>query len=71
MLKVVSSMKDNNALICTAILKSVFEEEKKSNITLLKPFIIYIVKNNPSIEMDEIKKKWNKNLHFIIYHIRF
>lgn len=64
MLKVVSSMKDNNALICTAILKSVFEEEKKSNITLLKPFIIYIVKNNPSIEMDEIKQKMEQEFAF-------
>lgn len=64
MLKVVRSMENNNALICTAILTSFYEETKKSNITLLIPFVLYIIYNNPSITDDEIITKMEEEYAF-------
>lgn len=56
-LKVVSSMKQNNALISTALLSAIFDEKKQDNISLLIPFIIKIIYENPQIQEEEIGNK--------------
>ena len=43
MLRVVSNMKNNSALISTAMLSAIFEENKQDNIALLIPFVIKII----------------------------
>lgn len=64
MLRVVSSMKNNNALISTAMLTAIFEEKKQDTISLTIPFIINIINNDPTISNVEIAKKMQDEYSF-------
>lgn len=57
MLRVVSSLKNNSALISTAMLSAIFEENKQDNVALLVPFIIKIIYDDSSVSEKEIVEK--------------
>ena len=57
MLKVVSSMKQNNALISTALLSAIFDENKQDNISLLIPFVVKLIDKYPTIKEEDISEK--------------
>ena len=50
-------MKQNSALVSTALLSAIFDEKKQDNISLLIPFVIKIIYDNPHIAEDEIGSK--------------
>ena len=57
MIRVVSSLKNNSALISTAMLSAIFEENKQDNVALLVPFIIKIIYDDSSVSEKEIVEK--------------
>lgn len=57
MLRVVSNMKNNSALISTAMLSAIFEENKQDNIALLIPFVIKIIYEDSSADENVIVEK--------------
>lgn len=50
-------MKNNSALISTAMLSAIFEENKQDNVALLVPFIIKIIYDDSSVSEKEIVEK--------------
>ena len=64
LLRVVSSMKQNNALVSTALLSAIFEEKKQDNISLLIPFVIKLIDKYPRITEEEISDKMIKEYSF-------
>lgn len=57
-------MKNNNALISTAMLTAIFEEKKQDTISLIIPFIINIIYNDPKISYEDIVKKMQEDYSF-------
>ena len=57
-------MKNNNALISTALLTAIFEEKKQDNISLLIPFVLNIIYNDPTISYEDIAKKMQEDYSF-------
>lgn len=43
-------MENSNALIGTAMLTAIWDQTHKDNLELLKPFIVYLVGKNTSIQ---------------------
>ena len=43
-------MENSNALIGTAMLTAIWDQTHKDNLELLKPFIVYLVEKNTSIQ---------------------
>lgn len=64
LLKVVSSMKQNNALVSTALLSAIFDEKKQDNISLLIPFVIKLIYKYPKIKEEEIGSKMIEEYSF-------
>ncbi len=54
MLRVVSNLKNNSALISTAMLSAIFEENKQDNIALLIPFVIKIIYDDNDVSENDI-----------------
>lgn len=50
-------MKNNSALISTAMLSAIFEENKQDNVALLVPFVIKIIYDDSSVSEKEIVEK--------------
>lgn len=57
MLKVVSNLKNNSALISTAMLSAIFEENRQDNVALLIPFVIKIIYDDSSVNENGIVEK--------------
>lgn len=57
-------MKNNSALISTAMLSAIFEENKQDNVALLVPFIIKIIYDDGSVSEKEIVEKMQNNYSF-------
>ena len=57
LLKVVSNLKNNSALISTAMLSAIFEENKQDNVALLIPFVIKIIYDDSSVSENDIVEK--------------
>ncbi len=64
LLKVVSSMKQNNALVSTALLSAIFDEKKQDNISLLIPFVIKLIDKYPKIKEEELSSKMIEEYSF-------
>ena len=50
-------MKNNSALISTAMLSAIFEENKQDNVALLIPFVIKIIYDDSSVSENDIVEK--------------
>lgn len=57
-------MKNNSALISTAILSALFEENKQDNIALLIPFVIKIIHDDNSRTEDDIVNRMRTDYSF-------
>lgn len=64
MLKVVSDLKNNSALISTAMLSAIFEENKQDNVALLIPFVIKIIYDDSSVNENIIVEKMQSSYSF-------
>lgn len=64
MLRVVSNMKNSSALISTAMLSALFEENKQDNIALLTPFVIKIIYEDNTVNENDIVDKMKNKYSF-------
>lgn len=64
MLRVVGCVKNNSALISTAVLSAIFEENKQDNISLLTPFVIKIIHHDCTATKDMIVDMMRKEYAF-------
>lgn len=64
MLRVVSNLKNNSALISTAMLSAIFEENRQDNIALLIPFVIKIIYDDNSVSENDIVEKMRNSYSF-------
>ena len=60
----VSNLKNNSALISTAMLSAIFEENRQDNVALLIPFVIKIIYDDSSIKENEIVEKMQNSYSF-------
>jgi len=57
-------MKENSALICTAVIKAIYDNKRKNILDILKPFILYIIDENGSITEENIMEILKKDFYF-------
>lgn len=64
MLRVVSNLKNNSALISTAMLSAIFEENRQDNIALLIPFVIKIIYDDNDVSENDIVDRMQSTYSF-------
>lgn len=57
-------MKNNSALISTAMLSAIFEENRQDNVALLIPFVIKIIYDDSSVDENGIVEKMQNSYSF-------